>query len=260
MFICGSGSFSNQDDGDHEAYASPCSTPKRSRRSTSFCKLMGRDSGSKNPYADRGLDKFYALLADLDDKKQKIYTQKGSEDISFVRFVYANDSDSVKPIVVKVKEKNPPKSAKNLNEQRSFKSAADQNGGADAAPPPAGEAKSEKTMKKKRSLRCKESFKLEDLKHPHFYFPVMVVLILLFLAIYGRSFAILCTSIGWYLAPTIAGGSGAAAVASERKPKRKKEYVRKKSEVVHSEGPSSPKSVINGLNRVQQQHDRKTSW
>ncbi|KAL1540321.1 hypothetical protein AAHA92_24690 [Salvia divinorum] len=258
MFICGSGSFSNQDDGDHEAYASPCPTPKRSRRSTSFCRILGRDSGSKNPYADRGLDKFYALLADLDDKKQKIYTQKGSEDISFVRFVYSSDSDIVKPIVVKLKEKNPPKSAKNFTDQRSFNSAAAAQGGGEEA---AIEAKSEKTMRKKRSLRCKGSLKMEDLKHPHFYFPVMVVLILVFLAIYGRSFAILCTSIGWYLAPTIAGGSDAteAAVSSERKPKRKKEYVRGKSEkmtVVHSEGPSSPKSVINGLNRVQLQQKR----
>ncbi|XP_047977919.1 uncharacterized protein LOC125219875 [Salvia hispanica] len=243
MFICGSGSFSNHDD---EPYLSPCSTPKRSRRSTSFCKLMSRDSASKNPYADRGLDKFYALLADLDDKKQKIYTQKGSEDISFVRFVYDNDSDSVKPIVIKVKDRSPPKSAKNFTDQRSFKSD-------DAAP----EAKSEKSMKKKRSLRCKGNLKLEDLKCPQLFFPVMVVLILLFLAIYGRSFAILCTSIVWYLAPTISGTSMATAADGERKPKRKKEYVRKRSEkmaVVHSEGPSSPKSVINGL-----QHDRKSS-
>ncbi|KAG6434737.1 hypothetical protein SASPL_106379 [Salvia splendens] len=253
MFICGSGSFSNQDD---EPYLSPCSTPKRSRRSTSFCKLMSRDSASKNPYADRGLDKFYALLADLDDKKQKIYTQKGSEHISFVRFVYDNDSDSVKPIVIKVKDRSPLKSAKNFTDQRSFKSSND------ASPPPPSpepEAKIEKTMKKKRSLRCKGNLKLEDLKRPQLFFPVMVVLILVFLAIYGRSFAILCTSIVWYLAPTIAGGSSGAAVGGERKPKRKKEYVRKRSEkmaVVHSEeGPSSPKSVINGL-----QHDRKSSW
>ncbi|XP_057793017.1 uncharacterized protein LOC131009621 [Salvia miltiorrhiza] len=207
MFICESGSFSNQDDSDHEAYVSPCSTPKRSRRSTSFCNIMERESGSKNLYAGRGLDKFYALLAYLDDKKQEIYTA------------------------------------------------------ASRAPPT--EAKSEKTMKKKIATTPEmqeESFKLEDLKHPHFYFQVMVVLILLFLTIYGRFFAILCTSIGWYLAPTITGGSGATTVASERKPKRKKEYVRKKSEVVHSEDPSSPKSVINGLNRVHQQHDCKTSW
>lgn len=264
MFICGTGSFSNQD--EDEAYVSPCSTPKRSRRSSSFCKIMGRDGAAKNPYADRGLDKFYALLADLDDKKQKIYTQKGSEDIRFVRFVYTNDSDStVKPIVVKVKEKTTPpisKAAKNLIEQRSFKTAAaqpDHDATPPAPPPPEEETK--KTMKKRRSLRCKESFKIEDFKHPHFYFPVMVVLILLFLALFGRSFAILCTSILWYLAPTIAGESS-AAVSSERKPKRKKEYVRKKSEIkMINETPSSPKSVINGLNQLQHQpHDRKRSW
>ncbi|KAH6796139.1 hypothetical protein C2S51_037125 [Perilla frutescens var. frutescens] len=266
MFICGSGSLSNHDEADNEAYVSPCSTPKRSRRSSSFCRIMGKDSGNKNPYSDRGLDKFYALLADLDDKKQKIYTQKGSEDISFVRFVYTNDSDNVKPIVVKVKERNSQKTAgKSLIDQRSFKSTADHDIGAAATPASAAaeeEARTEKTMKKRRSLKCKGSFKLEDLRHPHFFIPVMVVLILLFLAIYGRSFAILCTSIGWYLAPTIGGGS--ASTSSERKPKRKKEYVRKKSEKmisVHNEGPSSPKSVINGLTRLhQQQHDPKRNF
>lgn len=247
MFICGTGSFTTREEDDN-VNVSPCSTPKRSRRSTSLCRRLGRDSGNKNPYADRGLDKFYALLADLDDKKQKIYTQKGSEDIRFVRFVY--DSDKVKPIVVKVKDKSPPKTA----EQRSFKASP-------VAQPDDHEEetkKSEKVMKKRRSLRCKGGFTIEDLKHPHFYFPVMVILILLFLAIFGRSFAILCTSIGWYLAPTIAGVPSEAG-SSERKLKRKKEYGRKKSEkMVDDSGPSSPKSVINGLNHLQ--HDRKRSW
>ncbi|KAL8490163.1 hypothetical protein ACS0TY_025897 [Phlomoides rotata] len=262
MFICGTGSFSNQDhEVEHEANNnnSPCSTPKRTRKNTSFCKIICKTT-NKNPYADRGLDKFYALLADLDDKKQKIYTQKGSEDISFVRFVYTNESDNVTPIVVKVKDKKMEKENKNnLIEQRSFKSTASEivTPVLEAAPAPVSDDR--KVIRKRRCLirSCTGNF----MKQPAFYFPVMVVMILVFLAIYGRSFAILCTSIGWYLAPTIVGpASTSSSSGSERKPKRKKEYVRRLSErkLVKSAGPSSPKSVINGLQ--EQLQDQKKSW
>ncbi|KAG8377543.1 hypothetical protein BUALT_Bualt08G0044100 [Buddleja alternifolia] len=263
MFICGSGSFNHEDDQTNEGYNSPCRTPKRSKRTTSFCRLLGKDNTNKNPYANRGLDKFYALLADLDDKKQKIYTQKGSEDISFVRFVYTNGSDHAKPIVVKVKEKKGEKVVSpNLIKQSTMNNHESDKITQSTEEVPKAEVVEEiKGTKKKYSLRCNGSFKMENLKRPYFYFPVMVVLILLFLVIHGRSFAILCTSIGWYLVPSIVGGSGgrsssaaAAASSDQRKPKRKKDqsYVRKQSDkkiIVHgsSEGPSSPKSVINGL-------------
>ncbi|KAK4428690.1 hypothetical protein Salat_1168800 [Sesamum alatum] len=274
MFICGSGSFGHED--NEELYGSPSPTPKRSKRTTSFCKIIGKDSSNKNPYADRGLDKFYALLADLDDKKQKIYTQRGSEDISFVRFVYTNDSDQVKPIIVKVKEKKQEKSSPNNNSmmikhshnnntatmnQAAVDHAADQDKVAADQGLSKEESGGEKTRKKKRCLRCNASFNLR--LHPWYYFPVVVVLILLFLAINGRSFAILCTSIGWYLVPSISGGTSSSSI-EQRKPKRKKEYVRKLSEKkmmsVHSEGPSSPKSVINGLSdNKKQQHGHRRS-
>ncbi|KAG6391582.1 hypothetical protein SASPL_149338 [Salvia splendens] len=107
-------------------------------------------------------------------------------------------------------------------------------------------------MKKKRSRRSKGNFKIEDLKRPQLIFPVMVVLILLFLAIYGRSFTILCTSIVWYLAPTISDTS--AAAGGERKPKRKKEYVRKRSEkmvAVNSERRAAAQSAWTSLEEAQ---------
>ncbi|EYU25517.1 hypothetical protein MIMGU_mgv1a026636mg [Erythranthe guttata] len=269
MFICGSGSFGNQDE-DHqenESNGSPCPTPKRSKRSTSFCKIICKDTTNKNPYADRGLDKFYALLADLDTKKQKIYTQKGSEEISFVRFVYANDSDQVKPIVVKIKDKNNHEDKKfsstkslpkqqpqpvNSNNNNNITKSAATISSAEVTKEESKESKENiPPPKKKRCLRsCSAaSFKLENMRHPFFYFPVILVLILLFLAVYGRSFAILCTSIGWYMLPSIVGGGFSSFPVSERKPKRKKEYVRRQSDkkiVVHREEPTSPKSVING--------------
>ncbi|KAF2309635.1 hypothetical protein GH714_004394 [Hevea brasiliensis] len=76
--------------------SSPCSTPRKSRKST---------KDSKNPYSTRGLDKFSALLADLEEKRQQIYSQVDSQDISFVRFVYSSSNDCV-PIIVKLKDQN----------------------------------------------------------------------------------------------------------------------------------------------------------
>ncbi|CAA0843369.1 ZCF37 [Striga hermonthica] len=244
MFICGSGSFSRQDhdDEEHEAYGSACPTPKRSKRSTSFCKIIGKDNSNKNRFADRGLDKFYALLSDLDNKKQKIYTQKGAEDISFVRFVYTGDSNRAKPIVVKVnKEKKPDrnksfeKSASGIISQASIKATTPI-----STPKEEVNNNDQKPRKKRRCFRCKGSFiKMDSLMRPCFYLPVIFVLVLVFLSIYGRSFAIMCTSIGWYVVPSV-GGVGPSS--GDRKPKRKKEYS-----VAQNRGPSSPKSVINGL-------------
>ncbi|KAL6560187.1 hypothetical protein OROHE_006194 [Orobanche hederae] len=260
MFICGSGSFNHQDEDETESNGSPCPTPKRSKRNTSFCKIIGKDNNSnKNPYANRGLDKFYSLLADLDDKKQKIYRRMGAEEISFVRFVYTNDSNHVKPIVVKVKEKKQEKNSTDLINKSIKNSASNINPtnvevtDETSVTPLAEEELNKKSRRKKRCLRCKGSLKLDNLKQSYFYFPVILVLILSFLAIYGRTFAILCTSIGWYMVPTVIGGSSSSSSSSspnERELKRKKEYLRKQSYAkinVQSEGHPSLKSVINGL-------------
>ncbi|KAK1405633.1 hypothetical protein POM88_005238 [Heracleum sosnowskyi] len=97
--ICGS--FQNQQDEDFEFLGS--FTSPRSRKPAKW-HSFGGSKGNKNPYADRGLDKFSALVAELDSKRKKIYTQKGSEDISLIGFVYSN-SNHYKPIVVKLKNK-----------------------------------------------------------------------------------------------------------------------------------------------------------
>ncbi|CAA3004455.1 Hypothetical predicted protein [Olea europaea subsp. europaea] len=240
MFICGSGSFNHQVEDNLETM-SPCSTPKRSKKGTRFFR-----NKSKNPYADRGLEKFYALLADLDEKRQKIYTQSGSEDISFVRFVYSNSND-VKPIVVKVKERKQEKPnipdvkiQQNPSETLSDKPTVETLRALNAASSDTDQVSEH--WRKYKCLACR-NFKWQNLRQPYYYIPMIIVLILMLLLIYGRSFVILCTSIGWYLIPTIKGES-----SSSRKPKRKKEYFRKLSEkkLVSDEGLSSPRSVING--------------
>ncbi|CAI9753493.1 unnamed protein product [Fraxinus pennsylvanica] len=239
-FTCGG--FNIQE--DEELFRS-CnySAPKISKRSTSF----GSRRKNSNPYANRGLEKFYALLADLDEKRQKIYAQMGFEDVSLVRFVYSN-SNHVKPIVVKVKEKRSQDHKGNArvttnNPQVSEKSPVETSKDV-VVGNEVQQVKDEKSDR--RNMKCClicGRFKLEKFRQPCYYFPLVIVIILVLLAIYGRSFAILCTSIGWYLIPTIKGGS-----SDSSKPKKKKDYVKKVSEkkIVTSEGLSSPRSVLNG--------------
>ncbi|XP_009796021.1 uncharacterized protein [Nicotiana sylvestris] len=247
-FICGS--FHHQDEDDMENL-SPCSTPKRSKKNLS----RTRSSNKNNPYSDRGLDKFSALLADLEDKKQRIYSQIGPDDISFVRFVFSNSND-VKPIVVKLKDKKQTTNdhdSKQTTEKIQSQATDETNEGK--------ELQVDSKRRLKRSISWK--FKLENLKKPLFYLPMTIILILVFLAIYGRSFAIMCTSIGWYIIPTIRGGNSSSSTKTKR-PKKKKEYVRRFSEkTVVSERSTSPTSVMNGPSDKLPptgKHCRRTSW
>ncbi|EPS72972.1 hypothetical protein M569_01785, partial [Genlisea aurea] len=143
----------------------------------------------KSPYADRGLDKFNALLADHDARKRKIYTQKGSEEISFVRFVYGSSSASAsaRPIVV-VKFKKDRR--KNNNDAAS----ASEDKYSNPHQIKAGEIKAADGERRNRRGLL--------LKRPHLlYLPMMILLILLFLAFSGRSLAISFASVGWYVLP-----------------------------------------------------------
>ncbi|CAA3005575.1 Hypothetical predicted protein [Olea europaea subsp. europaea] len=241
-FTCGG--FNIQED-DELLWSCNYSAPKISKRSTSF---GSRRKNSKNPYANRGLEKFYALLADLDEKRQKIYTQMGFEDVSLVRFVFSN-SNHVKPIIVKVKEKKAQEHKANarvttnnipeVSEKSPIETSKDL-----VVANEVQQAKDEKSDRRKmRFCSICGRFKLEKFRQPCYYFPVVIMITLMLLAIFGRSFAILCTSIGWYLIPTIKGES-----LDSSKPKKKKDYVKKVSakKIVTSEGLSSPRSVLNG--------------
>ncbi|KVH99465.1 uncharacterized protein LOC112514663 [Cynara cardunculus var. scolymus] len=234
-FICGSSG--NQEDDFEVLWPSQRKTTRRH----SFCSRSNKDS--KNPYSNRGLDKFEALLADLDGKRQKIFTQKGSEDISFVRFVYSNSND-VKPIVVKIKDQR----------KQDQKLKAENPKTAELSPP--HPPNSNKTGGGTRVEGAKPSIdlckkkdqwrrKVGDWWKPWFCLPLFVILILVFLVFFGRSFAILCTSLGWYLVPA----------TSEINPKRqkkmvKKEYARKSSEKMII----SPRSILNSEPMNNQPH------
>lgn len=245
--ICGT--FHPEDDDDDEAYWSTSSTTRRSRR--------GRDS--KNPYSSRGLDKFSALLADLEEKRQQIYSQVGSQDISFVRFAYSNSNDCV-PIVVKLRDKKL-ENIKDNNVTHHSAQVVD-----DKFPIEAGAAANEfKQSGLETDVNTKKktpfSWKIwvGNWRQPSYYLPAIIIFILFLLTVFGRSVAILCTCLGWYLVPAIKGGSS----LDTKKPTKKKEYVRRKSDkMVVSDGSSSPKTNKTRAVNVTSpgQHGHRKSW
>ncbi|KAK9271066.1 hypothetical protein L1049_026655 [Liquidambar formosana] len=253
-FFCGT--FHQEE--DDEPWSSPSSTPRRSRKN-SFCK----HKDSKNPYSTRGLDKFSALLSDLEEKRQQIYSQTGAQDISFVRFVYSNSNDCT-PIVVKLKDKKQEKT--NLAGDTKDKPITHNSEAALDKYPIESSAGSKdvklarmesdkKTMKKRLSWNI---MKLDRLWRPSYYLPAAIILILVLLAVFGRSVAILCTSLGWYLVPTIKARS-----ENSRRPAKKKEYVRRLSEnKMVSDGLSSGKSSHAGVVKEKSagEHGHRKSW
>ncbi|XP_044475057.1 uncharacterized protein LOC123202974 [Mangifera indica] len=220
-------------------------SPGRAKKISSFC-IRSHNKDSKNPYSNRGLDKFSALLAELEEKKQKIYSQKGSEDISLVRFVY-KDMDNCVPIVVKKKkEKNKSGGDNNATPlQHESETRLDDKFLVDQSK---DEGKLSRSVSDNKLVTKKKSFswneiKLNHWRRPSYYLPAAVILILLSLLFFGRSFAILCTSIGWYIVPILQGESPSNETTHERK----KKYTRRMSEIkMVSHEISSPKSSKSG--------------
>ncbi|XP_058781149.1 uncharacterized protein LOC131655271 [Vicia villosa] len=222
--VCGS--FQHQQD-----LELPCSSPKpKSKR-------------KPNPYSSRGLDKFSTLLSELDQQRKKVYSQMNPRDISFVRFAYSNDNDFV-PIVVKLKNNNQKKhkSEEQVNKVRhvtSFSEPMDQK-----------HVEETKQLHRLESSNCvdvddkdKVVKKIEKLKRPYCYVPVVMMLILLLLTVFGRSFATVCTCVVWYIVPIL-------------KESWKEKLVKKKDYV--GEGLLSPRSGES--DKRSGKHSHQKSW
>lgn len=208
MFICGSTCCGHDD--KNRSYISPNSPPKRSKKGKILRRLIGKGSTKKNPYAEVGLNKFHALLADLDDKKQKIYSQIGEEEISLVRFVFSGDSEQVRPIIVRVKNNN----GNNNNVMACNHADVKMDGRKEIG----DERKEKGTAEEAVLMKTRRRWKGRLRRSYYCNIGVVVVLILVFLAIFGRSVAILCTTIAWYSVPWIVGGG--SSLSSTRKSMR----------------------------------------
>lgn len=224
-FSCGN--FSQHvDDDEPVTDHSPYSTPKKSRprRSTGLLhRINSRDN--KNPYANVGLEKFSAVMAELEEKKQQIYAQTGSQDETLVHFVYKKPDDSVPvPIVVILKDKKDDKTKSGgSSPHRDEKHVVSTNRTTEAKKHvTASDELTKKRVYKKRSD--------VGMMMPSFYLPVAVIFILVLLAVFGRSIAILCTSIGWYAVPTLKEYQSSSTSPRSRTTKKKDEFIRRLSD------------------------------
>ncbi|KAJ7976837.1 putative ZCF37 [Quillaja saponaria] len=232
FMICGTIHHEDEDE-DELCNTSPGCTPRKSRRN------------NKNPYSKRGIDKFSALLADLEEKRQKIYSQIGSQDISFIRFVYSNSNDFV-PVVVKLKHKD---EQNNKSTEVKIKQLTQISEVINKSPMESSNTMNETNqpnLEAAEKAEKKKSFswnmiRLNKLRKPSYYLPLVVVLILVILAVFGRSAAILCTCIAWYLVPMPKDSS------RTRKSMKKKNYVRRVSEKKDYARRLSEKRVSDGL-------------
>ncbi|XP_058069809.1 uncharacterized protein LOC131218938 [Magnolia sinica] len=231
------GNFSHGYDDDPWSLGSP----KRSRKR------------EKNPYSNRGLDKFSSVLADLEARREKIMAQIG--EVSLIRFMYSNSHDWV-PIVVRLRDpklmKTKITNSKDQPSQQNLEAVAKSTIGSVGAKEGGPEAStSNGKMKKTFSWSLNNGGGLSSKWRSNYYWPMALILILLCLLMFGRSFAILCTSIWWYLVPTLKGGDVNAR-------RSRKDYVRRLSEKrlggdVKSPAPkmgamevSSPRHHVNG--------------
>ncbi|KAK7376971.1 hypothetical protein VNO80_02391 [Phaseolus coccineus] len=209
-FVCGT--LHNEYGDDDPCLASPLSSPRKYKRKYS----------KNNPYSSRGLDKFSELLADLDEKRQKIYSQMNPHEISFVRFVYSN-SDDIVPVVVKVKKNN--KDHKHQSQElKGVRSRTTLPHTSESMITDTEERNQPKIEKNHREVG-KTNFSW-DLGKPYFYLPLVMVLILLLLVVFGRSATTLYTSVLWYVISTMKDSSP----SNTRMSTKKKDYVRELSE------------------------------
>ncbi|XP_058725112.1 uncharacterized protein LOC131596474 [Vicia villosa] len=195
-FVCGT--FNPIDDDE----LCTISSPRRYKR---------KDS-KNNPYSTRGLDKFSALLSELNDKRQKIYSQMNPHDISYVRFVHSSKDDFV-PIIVKVKNKS--------QEIKAVKARNLENSSSDH------QSSSVVTMEKRNQPKRRISMNVKkiEMDKAMVYLAFVVIMVLLMLTVFGRTVTTVFTCVLWYANPTMKDGS-----LSSRSSMKKKDFVRGLSE------------------------------
>ncbi|KAJ4878417.1 ZCF37 [Raphanus sativus] len=206
---------------------SSCSLPRKSRKS------------SKNPYSNRGLDKFSKLLSELDEKRQSIYSKKlDSGGPPLVRFVFTSSGECV-PVVIRSSYLHKQKKTKDVAPAAKVKTVVN-------------ESKTEETKKteleteEKQSCVLNENLKkivlnenLKKITRPNRFLPLTVLLVLVLLVLFGRSVAIMFTCIAWYLVPTIKEQSGSRGSSSYAM--KKKDFARKLS--IETRASFNPRTV-----------------
>ncbi|KAF8024625.1 hypothetical protein BT93_F1714 [Corymbia citriodora subsp. variegata] len=226
-FICGTFDPEEGEDVDEPYWNNFPRSPGKSRRHRLLRRISNGYIGkeSKNPYANRGLDKFSALVADLEEKRKEIYLQSGSQDIAFVRFVMSGSDETRR-------RRRSEASKKIVSATRDSETMAE----------PLEEAKAvdEPNVESNEAAKRK-SF---SWMRPSCYVPLAMIMILLLLALFGRSFAIVCTSVGWYMVPALRG-RGSTVVRKKKKMEISGKWVGENKNTARVGRASSPPKSIN---------------
>ncbi|KAG2551042.1 uncharacterized protein LOC120651952 [Panicum virgatum] len=230
MFFCecGTGSFKHVDEGPEDISCGGSRSPRGRRK----------PGGKVNPYAGRGLDRFSVVLAELETRRARILRRVGSDTgLVLVRFVQSNGGWT--PVVVKLPDddeqlkhgaaaaaaKKPKAAAPPLP----LPAPASPTSPLDPASPRGREEGGKKAITTKVPARRASFSWGTRVRRPSRYWPAVIVLTLVSLAVFGRVFAICLTSIWWYVLPTMgnecydgAGGEDARRAGLRRSMEKKK--------------------------------------
>ena len=227
MMFCGSGSFKDVDKEEGAAGAG-----KRAAKAKTKAGGKAKQGRNNNPYASRGLDKFSVVLSELESKREKILRRVGSDvdaDHLMVRFVQSEKKGWV-PIVVKLPHEEEQQAAAGAK-KRQGKPASQS-----STPPtePASPKEDPVAVQAKATVQPAKKSKAGGVRwswawgrkmmSPCRYWPLAMTLLLLCLVVFGRVFAICCTSIWWYLLPILSGeealGAGRSPATTATKPRK----------------------------------------
>jgi hypothetical protein len=206
MMFCGAGSFKGVDKEEGAGVGKPA-------------KAKGKKN---NPYATRGLDRFSVVLSELESKRERILRRVGSDagaDHLMVRFVQSEAKGWV-PIVVKLPHEEDQAADDGAHKRQGKGRTASKPSTPPAEPASpkeedaarlthvvAAEKAAVSAAKKRKAGGVRWSWAWERAKtmRPRRYWPLAMALLLLCLVVFGRVFAICCTSIWWYLLPVLTG-------------------------------------------------------
>ncbi|KAG8079943.1 hypothetical protein GUJ93_ZPchr0007g6382 [Zizania palustris] len=217
LLFCGTGSFKDVD-------KAPEAAVKKKKRAG------GGGSKKENPYASRGLEKFSTVVSELESRRERILRRvgpvgDGGGNRVLVRFVQSEAKGWV-PIVVKL----PPEEEQQKRRAgcKKRKQAASTASSSPQSTPPPSEPASPREDAKLSSAAAAEaparkkaagagagagerwSWSWGKSVRPQYYMPFVAVLLLVSLVVFGRVFAICCTSVWWYLVPILSGANGGA--------------------------------------------------
>lgn len=188
--FCGTRSFSHVDWDD----GSPGSKTLSQSLSVAKKKRRKKQSSKQNPYSTTGLDRFEKILQELDKQKEKVMLRSKSFGDATVRFTYKMGSEDWIPIIIRKKE-----AEEEVNEKARRRTTTEAN----VVP---------KRLEVMPSLKVRESKGVLVNKtrvvgrEPRSWCWLLVIVLILGLLMFGRSFAICWTTMLWYLVPMVRGG------------------------------------------------------